>query len=72
MTTSAMPARSMTTPSSTTPSPPPLCPPPRTAISASCERAKAIVRATSSALEQRTITAGLRSIMPLCTARASS
>ena len=46
----------MTTPLSTTPRPPPLCPPPRTAMSAPRSRANAIVRATSSALEQRTMT----------------
>ncbi len=64
--------RSMTTPPSLTPSPATEWPPPRTATGSSDPRAYASASATSSSSQQRAISAGRRSTIPLNTARASS
>ena len=67
-----IPRRSTQMPASTTAEPVTPWPPPYTDSGRSCSRARFTAAATSSALLQRAISAGLRSIMPLKTLRASS
>jgi hypothetical protein len=64
--------RSITRPSSHTAVPATPWPPPRTAIGSPASRAWRTAAATSSALVQRAISDGRRSIAPFQTCRASS
>ncbi len=64
--------RSITIPSSLTALPATLCPPPRIESTIPDSRAKLTASITSAVPIARTINAGLRSISPFQTARASS